>query len=142
MLGEILYGRLERRIVDPPPPDVEEIPTLVAGQDPGRANRPVIVRAPFAGDVPTLHRHEPLGGRREFVAVAPDPMALNHRPTRRDRRLLILGGKGVAADLKLQGFQNMERLAFGRESLANLPTMLVSISKRDGLLEFRDRWKA
>ena len=69
-------------------------------------------------------------------------MALNHRPTWRDRRLLILGGKGVAADLKLQGFQNMERLAFGRESLANLPTMLVSVSKRDGLLEFRDRWKA
>jgi hypothetical protein len=53
-LGETLYGRLERRIVDPPPPDVEEIPTLSARQDPGRTDRPVIVRASFAGGVPTL----------------------------------------------------------------------------------------
>jgi hypothetical protein len=87
LLGEALYRRLERRIIDPPPPDVEQIPTLFAGQDPGRANRPVVVRAAFAGGVSTLHCHAPLSLWREYVGVTPDPMALNHHPTRRDWRL-------------------------------------------------------
>jgi hypothetical protein len=105
---------LERRIVDPPPPDVEKIPTLSAGQDPGGANRPVIFRSSFAGGVPTLQRYQSLGVRRQLVAVAPDPMALDHRPAGWGWRLLILGGEGITADLKLQGLQNMERLALGR----------------------------
>jgi hypothetical protein len=54
LLGQTLYGRLQRGIVDASPPDVEEIPTLSARQDPGRTDRPVIVRASFAGGVPTL----------------------------------------------------------------------------------------
>jgi hypothetical protein len=77
-----------------------------------------------------------------LIAVAPDPMALNHRPAGWDWRLLILGRESVAADLELQGFQNMERLAFRRKRLAKLPTMRMSIPKRDGLLGFRNRRKA
>jgi hypothetical protein len=69
-------------------------------------------------------------------------MVLNHRPARWDWRLLILGRESVAADLELQGFQNMDRLAFRRKRLAKLPTMRMSIPKRDGLLEFRNRRKA
>jgi hypothetical protein len=79
---------------------------------------------------------------RKFVAIAPDPMTLNHRPAGRDWRLLILGGESIAADLELRGFQNMDRLAFRRKRLAEPPTMRASVSKRDRLLELRDRRKA
>ena len=69
-------------------------------------------------------------------------MAFNHRPAGWDRRLLIVGGESVAADLKLQGFQNMDRLAFRRKRFAKSPTMRASIPKRDGLLKFGNRRKA
>jgi hypothetical protein len=36
----------------------------------------------------------------------------------------------------------MERLAFGRESFAEAPAMRAAISKRNGLLELGNRWKA
>src|SRR5208282_6100905 len=50
---------------------------------------------------------------------------------------LILRGEGVAADLKLKGLQNIERLAFGRQGLAKLAKVCAPVSKRDVLLEFR-----
>ena len=58
--GEGLHGTLQRMVVNPPSPDVEEIPMSFARHDPGCANRPVVVRPPLAGGVPTLQRQEPL----------------------------------------------------------------------------------
>ena len=92
--GERFSRRLQFGVIDPPSPDVEEIPSLVACDDPGRANRPVVVRATLAGRVPTLQRQQPLGREREFV-MALDPVALYHCAPRRDRRLLILGRNAV-----------------------------------------------
>ena len=56
--------------------------------------------------------------------------------------MLILRGEEVAADLKFESFENVERLSFGGQGLAEFATVRASVSKWDGLLEFRYRRKA
>jgi hypothetical protein len=56
--------------------------------------------------------------------------------------LLILREKGVAADLKLQGFENVKRLALGRQRLTGLTEMRSPIPKGHPLAEVDDRGQA
>jgi len=52
--GKSANSGLELGIVDPFPPDVDEIPSPVAAYEPGRADREVVLRFAFARGVPAL----------------------------------------------------------------------------------------
>ena len=51
--GKIAHSGLELGIVDPFPPDVDEIPSPVAAYEPGRADRKVVLWSAFARRCPS-----------------------------------------------------------------------------------------
>src|SRR4029077_2675797 len=111
--GEGLRLRLKSRIVDAGAPDVDEIPSFPTCHDPGRANRPIVLRPTFARRVPALLDKKALGCRRKF-GISLDPMTLHHGAARWRGLLLILGRESVAPNLIFQGFQDLDGFAFRR----------------------------
>src|ERR1700758_4016842 len=97
--------------------------------------------AALAGRVPALQRHQTVRGERQF-RIAHDPVALHHGPAGRRRRLLILSGKRVAADLELHRVQYVERLALGRQRFARFAAIGSLRREGDRLVAVGNRWKA
>ena len=79
------HSGLELGIVDPFPPDVDEIPSPVAANEPGRADRKVVLRSTFARGVPALENQRAFALQGQFH-IPLDPMALDRAP---------LGGTGI-----------------------------------------------
>jgi hypothetical protein len=107
--GKSAHSGLEFGIVDPFPPDVDEIPSPVAGYEPGRADREVVLGSALARGVPALEDERALARGQFHIPL--DPMALDHGAAGRDRHLLILGRERVAAEFTLHLLENRKRLA-------------------------------
>src|SRR5262245_12524623 len=104
-------GRLQARIVVAAAREVEQIIAFVH-EHPGRADRPIILRAVLRGSVPGLYHDCGVGALWRLLVIA-EPLSPDHGAAGRDRGLLVLRREDIGTDLAPKRLEALERFKFG-----------------------------
>ena len=127
---------LEGRILEAVTNEVDQV-IVVVHQHPGRANRPVVLSAVLRRGVPALDDRRAVATFWQLIVIA-EPRSPNHGAAGRHRRLLVLRGEHVGADLALQLLEALERFEFRVQGLARATLMKFVFPDRDNFVRLRD----